>query len=440
MPAQNNLDPAIQQALAGVLAQRKTSSQFSPNSDSNAEKPDSSEPSVADKLKNKGEGFESAGQSDWGVQSNRLLIENNPNIPLADKGNDLDKTHAEDQIPGQTLDTVMDSAGEPTMKMPDPQSTAGEPEVSEKLKLKKDASMILEKTKELEDLGMRIIDHLTELTVNKSASAPPVTPPAAHNTAAEATALAASDVDMGQVKRAMINLLEDAVYAADVIALDAKQRQNNLLQQSTALGKSAALPATPPAAQPSSPQEPKAANAIDPAALSAMGDMGGMGGMGGGMGGEPDISEEEANALLAESLSENGVDPAGLGGGMSPEMGAMGDPAGEGAEISPEMLQSPEAQAAIAELVAALQQTGVEGISPEDIAAALADVDAIEAAGIDPNAAAIADEEAGKTGHYKFASFIDRPRNKSAEQIQRSAKIRGAVRDFLYGPGTRDFT
>jgi hypothetical protein len=136
------------------------------------------------------------------------------------------------------------------------------------------------------------------------------------------------------------------------------------------------------------------------------------------MGGTPPVSEEDAMALMGQSYLENGVDPA------TPD----GDPGMESeVDISPEEM-------------ALLEQIMAEaGVSPEEVAAVIEELAAEQQAGISPEAGMIADEEAAKTGHYKFASFVNRPATKTAEQQRRAAVIRGAVRDFLYGPGTSNF-
>jgi hypothetical protein len=139
-------------------------------------------------------------------------------------------------------------------------------------------------------------------------------------------------------------------------------------------------------------------------------------------GGEPPLSEEEAQALMAQSLQENGVDLGAIGGDPGtpiPDEGAV--------DFSPEELAMFEQ---------AMQQAGV---SPEEVAQAISELEAEQEAGITPEQGMVADEEAAKTGHYKFASFINRPVAKTAEQEQRAAKIRGAIRDFLYGPSTHNF-
>jgi hypothetical protein len=92
------------------------------------------------------------------------------------------------------------------------------------------------------------------------------------------------------------------------------------------------------------------------------------------------------------------------------------------------------------ELMQVMEILEQQGFSLDEIIDAAETVLAEQDAGIDPAAGAVADEEAEKTGHYKFASFIGRPRNKTAEQEQRAARARRAMRDQIKGPGVKDFS
>ena len=440
MPVQRAaVNDTIEKFAREQMQKLAAATQFSPNSESNAEKPGSEEPAVDAKLKNKGEGYANVGQSEFGVTSNRLLIENNPSVPLADKGNTLDETHAETQIPGQTLDTVLDSAGDPTMSLPDPQSDSSEPEVSEKLKLQKDAEAILEKMKELAALEVKLADYIVHLAVGNKESAPMPSAPAAaaataETTAKEASNLAAEEIGMPQIKAAMTDMIDSAFYAANVIALDRKQRKEAEAKAgntpAAAANTNSSQPLTlPNVTPPKVAALPPGGEAVDPSALAAMTDMGGG-------------TEED---LMAASLEENGVDPAmwaeleAMGGGGEPEM--EGDPSMEGGlgGLPPELLQDPEVQEALGDLMEALAQVGVSGVSFDELGEAQADLSALDGAGVAPEEAVVADEEAVKTGHFKFASFINRPSNKTAEEVQRAAKIRMAVRDYTGGPTQQSY-
>ncbi|MCL2624240.1 MAG: hypothetical protein FWD31_11300, partial [Planctomycetaceae bacterium] len=229
----------------------------------------------------------------------------------------------------------------------------------------------------------------------------------------EAAKLATADAAT-QVKTALLHVVDDAIYAAEAAALEVKKAESEPAPSPIKipnLPKKAALeelPATPPAANIGGEQAMAAMS--DPVPPD-------------GEGGAPSISEEEAQALMAQSLQENGVDPAALTGD---ELGA--EPAlEEGTEFSPEELDA---------LVAAMQQAG---ISPEEVDAAIMELQQEDGAGITPEQGMLADEEAAKTGHYKFASFVKRPAAKTAQQEQRAAMIRGAVRDFAYGPNPKNF-
>ena len=410
----------IEKVVGRMIAERtqmatKTASQQSPNSAANVEE-SSPDQKVTQKLQHKGDEYAKATMTSFGLQQTRDLIGQGPNTgPLPDKASSdqPEDRSSENDTKSNPLYDVFSAPGEPTQEINDP-GTQGDA-VSEKLQLKKDAAALLTRMDDVNQQGREIIDYLMRLTVEKNADAPAVEPPSysQDELLAEAAKLATADA-MTQVKTAMLHAVDDAIYAAETAALEIKRAEQEPPPKETAADQ------TPPAKQASGEQLPlpAAADVGGAAAMEAMSDPAPSQGDGGG--GERPISEEEAQALMAESLQENGIGPDAFG--EEP----LGEPEG-GIDISPEE---------IALFEQAMQQAGV---SPEEVAQAIAELEAEQGAGITPDQGMIADEEAAKTGHYKFASFINRPSAKTAQQEQRAAMIRGAVRDFIYGPATRNF-
>jgi len=372
---------------------------------------------VTNRLKHTGEEYEKATVTSFGLQQTRDLLAQGPNSgPLPDKASSdqPEDRSSEHDIKDNPLYDVFHTPEEPTEKITDP-GTQGDA-VSEKLQLKKDASALLARMDDVNKQGGRIIDYLMQLTVQqKQAGTPGGMQPGytQDELMTEAAKLATADA-MTQVKTALLHVVDDAIYAAESAALEVKKAESE--------------PALSPA---EIPHLPKMAALEEPPATLPAANVGGNQAMAAmtepvppdGEGGAPPISEEEAQALMAQSLQENGVDPAALAEGES-----GGEPGlGEGAEFSPEELDA---------LIAAMQQAG---IAPEEVDAAIMELQQEDDAGIAPEEGILADEEAAKTGHYKFASFVKRPTAKTAQQEQRAAMIRGAVRDFVYGPSPKNF-
>ena len=429
----------VARRMAGV--HHKTATSF--NSVSNTEEHDP-EQHVTSKLQHKGEDYANAEETSYGKQITRDLMGQGPNVgPLPDKASSdqPEDRSSKNDTKSNPLYDVFDSVGEPEDTVDDP-GTQGDP-VSEKLQLKKDASAILTRMDDNNRQGQRIIDLLMAATVdNKQASVPQpaYTPDDLITESTQRASVAVTE----QVKSAMVNMVDEAIYAAEAVALQLKQADAEQSANSPD-HKTAGTPPKTPALKPLLPQLPrKAANATPPEESHEEPPTAGVGGEQAMVamsapapaaedGGAPPISDEDAQALMAQSLTENGVDPsvmagdAGeMGGGME---GGMEDGMGEdmGLEISPE------------EIAAFEQAMAQVGITPEEIEAAIAELAAEDEAGITSEQGMLADEEAAKTGHYKFASFIRRPATKTAQQEQRAAVIRGAIRDFLLGPGTSNF-
>ena len=382
---------------------------------------------VTNRLKHTGEDYAKATVTSYGLQQTRDLLAQGPNIgPLPDKAssdqeNDRSSEH---DIKNNPLYDVFHTPEEPTEKITDP-GTQGDT-VSEKLQLKKDAAALLTRLDDVNKQGQQIIDYLMHLTVQqKQAGTPAVTPPGytQEELITEAVKLADADAKT-QIKTAMLHIIDDALYAAEAAVLEIKQAESEESKKAVSVPNPVSLPGLPKLASGGEmlKEEPPAPLPAAPPAAEVGGEQA-MGAMtdptpSEGMGGEPSISEEEAQALMAQSLQENGVDPAMLGGESMPD---------DGVEISPDEFAAFEA---------AMQQAG---ITPEEMDAVIQELQQEEAAGVTPEEGMIADEETAKTGHYKFASFVKRPAGKTAQQEQRAAMIRGAVRDFVYGPSPRNF-
>ena len=396
---------------------QKQASQFSPDSADNAEKPASTEPKVDPKLQNTGEGYEQAGISEIGMERHRDLVRNQPDEPIPDKGATPDTRNALDILVADGVQDALQSAGDPTMKVRDPQNDSSEPNVDDKLQLKKDAAAIVSQLDDLHKLGQTIIHELMAQTVgNKSASANAEPTFTAAQLLQESEKMAQSDISPSAVKEALLPIVEQAIYAADCVAFDLALKQANAQKPAPAPQKPPAAPKQTPAKQAAVPPE-----MVDPAAAEAMQQP---------MGGE--MLPAEAEALLGSSLEANGVDPAMMGGappGGAPD-GAPADGAADAGEIPPELL---------AEILPVIEMLEEQGYTLDEVVDALEEISGESAAGVDPAMGALADAEAEKTGHYKFASFIGRPRNKTAQQEQRAAKTRSALRDIIYGPGTTNF-
>jgi hypothetical protein len=405
----------IEKVVGRMIAQRtemagKKASLESPQSASNMEE-SSGEQWVTQKLQHKGEDFEKANETSFGRQITRDLLGQGPNSgPLPDKASSdqPEDRSSENDIQDNPLFDVFESVGEPTQEITDP-GTQGEP-VSDKLQLKKDAAAILSRMDDVNKQGQQIIDYMMKLTVDRKEASAEQRTYTQDELITEAAKLASAD-SRTEVKTAMVTLVDDAIYAAEATALVLKNEQSHSQQKSASEEE---LPETQIAADPV--PAPSAVDVGGTQAMDAMTEPA----PAAEMGGEPPISEEEAQALMGESLQEIGIEPPAAPDGEIVQEG-------EGIDISPEELALFEQ---------AMQQAGV---TPEEVAEAIAELEAEQEAGINPAEGAIADEEAAKTGHYKFASFINRPAAKTAEQEQRAAMIRGAVRDFVYGPNTRNF-
>ncbi len=411
----------IEKVVGRMIAERmdmagKHASLESPQSVPNVEE-SSPEQKVTQKLQHKGEDYEKANETSFGRQITRDLLGQGPNSgPLPDKASSdqPEDRSSENDIKDNPLFDVFHSVGEPTQEIDDP-GTQGDP-VSEKLQLKKDAAAILSRMDDVNKQGQQIIDYLMALTVERKEANAEQRTYTQDELITEAAKLATADA-LTEVKTAMVTLVDDAIYAAEATALAIKNEQNTAQQKAASEDETQEPPQA--AAGEESPEQPvpPTADVGGEQAMAAMTEPA----PAGEPGGEAPISEEEAQALMGQSLQEIGIEPA-----AAPEGGEIA-PEGESIDISPEELALFEQ---------AMQQAGV---TPEEVAEAIAELEAEQGAGIDPAEGAVADEEAAKTGHYKFASFINRPAAKTAEQEQRAAMIRGAVRDFVFGPSTRNF-
>jgi alkylhydroperoxidase/carboxymuconolactone decarboxylase family protein YurZ len=424
---------SLQEVIAAAVAprvrqslQKQAEDQFHPHSETTDEvsPPDHY---VTNKFKHRPETFAPAGVSSYGQQQRRDLLDQ-PNIgPIPDKASSDLPTNlsSKDDIPGNHLYDVLDTMETAAGKVAEP--TAQGPAVSDKLSLKessythtqiKEASLHVQQgLQEIQAQGQQIIDLL--LSAASTVSGQNTKQASAGNSALFNTVTAdavteslklASDDARDSALTSWAEIIDDAIYAAEGTALALKTAADEELQNAEGLS----APDVPPV------EDIPIGDVNGEQAMDAMTDPAA----------QSDIPPEEAEALLQQSLMENGVDPsAALDEGLADESGLSAEeglPAEEGA--SPE-----EAEA----FVQALLESGV---TPEEIQEAAAELSAEGDQGIDPAEGAAVDEEAVKTGSYKFASFIERRTPKTASQESRSAIVRGAMRELIYGPRFLNFT
>jgi hypothetical protein len=419
---------ALVEKVVGRMVRERTqkqASQLSPNSVSNQEN-SSSEQYVTNKLRHTGENYAPAGQTSYGLQQQRDLVNQGPNTgPLADTVNDLPQNRdPKHDIPDNPIMDCFDSAGEPPEGTKEPDSQ-GDP-VSEKLQLKKDASALLARLDETSKLGQQITDRLMSLIVAQKtgsiAEQPVYTPESVLNEIQNKNA-AANPQQPVNPQQQPVN--QQAAEERQILKEAATELAENVIHAANLTA--AAIKAA--AAGPGEGEEIPGDAAMQ-APLGAGADAGA------GVPAEGEIPPEAAQALMGESLQENGVLPGDFGGGLPAEGGAEGAAEGgvEGGVEGggDETTISPEEMALFQEAMAQ------SGISPEEINQAIAEIQAEEGAGISPADAGLADEEALKTGHYKFASLTNR-QAKTAEQEKRAATIRGVVREFCRGVDTANF-
>ena len=393
----NHVSELLNKQVSYSLAKRaQMASQFSPDSADNGEKPGPTEPKVDPKLQHTGEDYEQAGISEFGLQAQQDLIRNQVDMPIPDKGAAPDTRNALDITSADGVQDGITSAGDPTMEITDPQNHAAEPSVDETLQLKKDAAAILRAHDDLVEMGQKILESLMVRTVQKtsSASQTPI------YTQEQMLAESVGTPSAAEIKSAMLPMVEKALYAAELVAVDIKGYGNEK-------------------------QADFSPETVDPAAAEAMQAPLGQ-----------EMPPDEAERLLEQSLVENGVDPSTLGetsseslplGAVVPD-GPPTDMEGSDGAVSDEE--------EIEQIISLCEELGVQ---PEEVIEAMEDLAAEENAGITPEMGAVADEEAEKTGHYKFASFIGRARSMTSDQEKRAASVRRMLRDHVYGPSKKDF-
>jgi hypothetical protein len=397
---------------------------------------------VTNKLRHTGDGYTDTSATSYILQQRRDLISQPNQGPLVEKPssdlpNNLDSLGNDIHEPlYETLDPGPEPTGNGTSEQP-PQG----PDASEKLQLKKDAAAVLYSLDQVREQGQKIIDYMMAATIGKTGSYN-----ITNNEVINQTALAATqDGNSGAVKSAMLSLVDDAIYAAEGTAVkiaDALAGEQ-LAQESFA--PEALLPEESdyPAEAPIQSIETEGGSEITEADVAAfeqaLEDAG--------------VTPEEVEAVLSGVDVDPTSDPSMAGSAeISEDDLAEFEQAMAEAGVTPDEVEEalaeidgagggevPPIEDADAEADAFTDELAQAGISPEETQEAFSDVAQEEALGIPPEAAAAADEEAAKTGHYKFASFINRPNSKTAQQEQRAAIIRTAVRDFIYGPQTSNF-
>jgi hypothetical protein len=422
---------------------QKRASQLDPNSVSNME--DSVQGQyVTQKLQHKGENFEPAGQTSYGKQQSRDLTNQGPNTgPLAETQSVLPQDgNPKNDLPGNELMDVFDSAGEPDKGMGEPENQ-GEP-VDEKLQLKKEASALNARFDELNALGQQITEYMMSLVAaEKSAAATPGTP--VYNAESvlndiksqQNVALAAEE----NIKKAALELSENMIYAAEATALVLDERQKQAQVSPPTQQQPSYLPALSWIKRAAGEEQlPPQQDIGAEAAMGAMQQPTGM-----ETGDPEDISAEEADALMQQSLAANGIEQTDEGSGGLGDINSLPDEEGDiegGVEGGVEGgLPTEGAGDGISPEEMALFQQAMQqaGITEEDIAQAVAEIQAEQGSGISLDDAMAADADTAKTGHYKFASLVPQRQAKTADQEKRSALIRGMIRDFYYGPVTTNF-
>jgi hypothetical protein len=455
---------------------------------------------VTEKLRHKGEGFAPPSETSYIKQQEKDRLDQGPNMgPVVETVSLPDDLNSQDDIKDNHLYDVFESIGEPTQEKDNPGNMGHDP-VSEKLQLKKDAAAVMAKYAELTVQGERIIEYLTRYAVQgqkyasaaayydqSNISADQLVKAAMLDVvdeslyAAEAVALKlasdASEADAeeaaalaggGEGVEADPAALEamDAAYAGedaaggyagedgggeltedDLVALATSLLESGVSPEETeevisgvvdeligggdegagleGLGEE--LPADAGGGLPEEAafDDTKTSEYED---LQPMPDAGAEGLGGEGMealpadAGAGQISEDEIVGIVQE-LSDAGYSPDEIEAVLEQELGADADDA----EISPD------------EEAAIVQELSDAGVTEEELAEVLQELEAEQAAGVDPSAASAIDEEVSKTGSYKYASFIGRQYAKTADEEQRGAVLRMYLRDVVYGPRTRNF-
>jgi hypothetical protein len=482
----------VEEAVGRVIASQKQASV------SNAEDTPSGQ-YVTKKLQHTGEGYTGTSETSYIQQQRRDTMDQGPNTgPIPDKV-DLPKDRTNDDgLPTEDIFDVFESMGEPTQNVTDPGNLGDDP-VSDKLKLKKDASAIFVKYDDVIKQGNQIINYLTNASIQsaKQASNAPYT---------AADVQPQRTVDPNAVKMAMLGVIENAVYGAELVALKVAEVTDEYLE-----GEGGGEGELPPELPPESIEALEAPVAggeaiadtgeggettnddlvaiIQELAQAGLGQeeiaqvLEGIAGGGGEAVEEPipaeggemlDVPEDaglvpldegEAKAgefeeeLAPAEPSEAPVEEPAADPALEPVEPELEPAGGEGGDeliqsllaqgLSPEevvqILESEEgadpSQAQFSpEELAELQQALAEaGISEDEANLAMDELQAEEAGGVNPEEAAALEDEVAKTGSYKYASFIGRPSTKTAEEERRASVVRSYMREFLFGPQSRNF-
>jgi len=276
---------------------------------------------------------------------------------------------------GEHIYTSTESMGTPTKEVHDVE--AGQHHVNPNLTLKKSAEYILSRQAEVAELGNQLLNAIQSLAaggLNKSAGL------TEDDILRQSQQQALDDEKYAEVVVTSVADLVDNAFTAAEVTYAALQKQAEMDEQ----GGYDDVEVDPNAVEEMNNAEP-------------------------GVEGEPEISEEEAQALLNESLSEAGVDPSEVGGDED-----------EGGD-----------EEALQEILAIAEQ---EGISADEVVAALEELAAEEEAGATPDEMAAVAEDSAKTGSYKFASVIDRPYQLTPEQEKRAGYVKRMLIDIARGP------
>jgi hypothetical protein len=356
-----------------------------------------------------------------------------------------------------TFDTRDAFSGRPGMPSARPDYSRSEQNVSEKFKLKKEASELMAKCAELQNQGNAIVQLLLESAMQEKTAAAQGTF-TAEQIANDARSIAGATVDREQVKTALKELADNAIYAAETTALYLKEAEDELpdeeeanaaIQRSIAANEEGGDDELPPEIL----QELSTLNDAMDAELSEAVQSGEL------TPEEAELEKEEIIGEIIDELQSGGEQDEALEG-MDEEIdqlqAAVESELAEqvqSGELTPEEAEL-EKEEVLSEIAAELESGVIDdeiggeerldelfdayGATDDEKSDVLNTIVAENEAGIPPEQIAAAEDETQKTGHYKFASFIGRPALKTADEERRASKIRCAVRDHVRGARRED--
>jgi hypothetical protein len=273
---------------------------------------------VTKKLQHTGEGYTDTSETSYIQQQRRDALNQGPNTgPIVEKTTLPDDRTNNDGLPAEDIFDVFESMGEPTQEVTDPGNLGDDP-VSDKLKLKKDASAVFAKYDDVVKQGNQIIEYLTNYTV-QSAKQASIAPYSAQE-------VVPNKEQADRIKTAMLNMVENAIYGAELMAIKVAE---DIQANDEGMGAGELPPQLPPESI-EALSEPVAGGE----AAAEAGDGGG-------------ITEDDIVAIVQE-LEQAGLDEEQImevvselvnGGGEEVAGEPVGEPAVDGGEA---MLTAPE--------------------------------------------------------------------------------------------------